>query len=406
MKRFLAIMLLTASVLLPLQAQKNSSTLKKDLAQAKSYLKAGNNLEKAEQLMQKHLADSANRQNERLWLTMFEALKKQYEQGNMKLYLKQKYDTAALFNITKRMFSVLESFDSIDARPDDQGVVKPQYRKRHSEFLNTHRSNLYNGGVYFIGKQKFAEAYSFFDMYLDCAWQPLLSSFDYNNTDSRMPEAAYWAVYCGYKMQDAKATLHHTYLALKDTAHYCMMLQYLAETYKLEKDSTRYEATLREGFDKYPAFQFFFLRLVEHYVGRAQWDSVLGTANRALDNDSTSVVYQLVRSTALLNLKQYEECIATSDQLIAANDSLAEAWYNAGMSCYNLAINLENNSKPTAKQKKQRTAAYDRARHYLEQFRKLAPDDIDRWALPLYNIYLNLNMGKEFEEIDGIIKGR
>ena len=27
----------------------------------------------------------------------------------------------------------------------------------------------------------------------------------------------------------------------------------------------------------------------------------------------------------------------------------------------------------------------------------------DKWGTPLYTIYLNLNMGKEFEEIDRII---
>ncbi|MBR5440139.1 MAG: hypothetical protein IKV37_01055, partial [Prevotella sp.] len=44
---------------------KKKTVLKKDIAQAKAYLKAGNNLEKAEQLMLKHLQDSANRKNER-----------------------------------------------------------------------------------------------------------------------------------------------------------------------------------------------------------------------------------------------------------------------------------------------------------------------------------------------------
>ena len=27
----------------------------------------------------------------------------------------------------------------------------------------------------------------------------------------------------------------------------------------------------------------------------------------------------------------------------------------------------------------------------------------DQWALPLYTIYLNLNMGKEFDEIDKLL---
>ena len=34
----------------------------------------------------------------------------------------------------------------------------------------------------------------------------------------------------------------------------------------------------------------------------------------------------------------------------------------------------------------------------------MRPDDKDRWAAALYNIYLNLNMGKEFEEIDKMLR--
>ena len=41
---------------------------------------------------------------------------------------------------------------------------------------------------------------------------------------------------------------------------------------------------------------------------------------------------------------------------------------------------------------------------YFQTFRKLAPDMENRWAVPLYTIYLNLNMGKEFEEIDKILR--
>ena len=36
----------------------------------------------------------------------------------------------------------------------------------------------------------------------------------------------------------------------------------------------------------------------------------------------------------------------------------------------------------------------------METFRKLAPEQQTKWVPALYAIYLNLNMGREFEEID------
>ena len=58
---------------------------KKDIAQAREFVKKGNNLPTAEQLMSNLLKDSANRRNDKIWLTLFDAQKKQYEQGNEKL---------------------------------------------------------------------------------------------------------------------------------------------------------------------------------------------------------------------------------------------------------------------------------------------------------------------------------
>lgn len=76
---------------------------KKEISQAKEYIKKGTNLEQAENSMLTLLKDSTNLQNEKIWLTLFEAQRKQYEQGNEKLYLKQDYDTAKLFLSVKNV---------------------------------------------------------------------------------------------------------------------------------------------------------------------------------------------------------------------------------------------------------------------------------------------------------------
>ena len=81
-----------------------------------------------------------------------DAVRMQYEQGNEKLYLKQKSDTAALFLTCQRMFLVYEGMDSVDAMPDDKGRVKLKYRKRNSEYLDGLRRNLYNGAIEMLEK--------------------------------------------------------------------------------------------------------------------------------------------------------------------------------------------------------------------------------------------------------------
>lgn len=377
---------------------------KKEISLAKDNIKKGTNLEQAESSMANLLKDSANRNNEKIWLTLYEAQKKQYEQGNEKLYLKQDYDTAKLFLSVKKMFQTLEGLDSVDAQTDKKGRVKLVYRKKHAAMLDVHRRNLYNGGAYFVNKQNFKEAYNFFDMYLNCSIQPLFTGYKYGETDKNMPSAAYWAVYCGYKLQDPKATFHYAYWALKDTVHYQYMLQYLAETYKMEKDTMRYVSVLEEGFKKYPRFPFFFPRLIEYYTKNEQYDAALSLCDKALQVNDSSNLFKFTKSSVLLSLKRYKECIDLCDSVIAKDSTFLGAYLNAGLSYFNQAVEADKALKQTDKQKKEIIQLYKKALPYLEKYRKMVPDEKRLWGLPLYTIYLNLNMGKEFDEIDKLLK--
>nr|WP_315347159.1 hypothetical protein [Hoylesella enoeca] len=397
MRKLLAVIVMTFSVF-------GVCAQKKEIAIAKDWVKKGTNLVKAEQMMTGLLGDSVNRANVKIWTVLFDAIKKQYDQGNERLYLRQPYDTAELFVLGKKMFTTLEGLDSLDAKPDRKGRIRPKMRDKHAELLNGYRANLFNGGMFFINRHDYGAAYDFFHTYLNCANQPLFVRYRYAETDRQMPQAAYWAVYCGYKLKNPKATLRHTYLALKDTAHYNYMLQYLAETYRIEKDTARYVEMLTEGFEKYPKFPFFFPRLITYYSEKGEMEEAMKVADRALAVDSTSVIFRFAKSSLLLNVGHYAECIRLCDELIAVNDSLADAYLNAGLAYFNQGIELDKSTAASSKRRQAVQAYYRQALPYLQKYRALAPDQRNKWGIPLYTIYLNLNMGKEFDEIDRMMK--
>lgn len=381
-----------------------ASAQKKEIQTAKDQVKAGKNLDQAAASMKKLLADSANRTNRKIWTIYFDAVRKQYEQGNEKLYLKQKYDTAQLFNYTRQLFEVAFQYDSVETAPDRKGRRDFEFRKGHSEYLAHIRSNLYNGGIWFLNKKKYPDAYKFFDCYIECASQPMFKQRNYGEKDKHLPTAAYYAVYSGYKMKDPKATLHHSYEALKDTVHYNYMLQYLAETYMLEKDTARYVASLKEGFKRVPTFPYFFPRLVEHYVVRNQLDSAMMVVNEALTVVPDSDVYLAAKSNLLLEQGKLQECIEVSKKVIEVNQKLGDPYYNAGICYFNLAVEQDKNSHNSRKVKEQVEENYKKALPYLVKYREMEPKEQGKWAFPLYTIYLNLNMGKEFDEIDKVMK--
>ena len=375
---------------------------KKEISQAQTIVKSGKNLAQAEQQMRKLLKDSINQKNIKVWVILTEAVRGQYLAGNERMYLRQQQDTAALFKLALKMFGDYQSLDSVDALPDKKGRVHLKYRNSNSAFLNIYRPNLYNGGVYFLRKQNYKEAFSMIDAFLDCQRQPLVESYHYER-DTLNRTAAFWTVLCGYQTGDHEMALKYKDLALQDTLHLESCFQYLAEIYKQQGDKPNYEWSLVKGFECNPSSSYFFPRLIDYYNTSNQTERAMTIVNDALQTNDSSELFLFAKSNLLLNQGDYDECIAICDTLIARNDTLADAYYNAGVAYVNKAFLLEK-GKVDIKQRREIRQLYQKALPYMERYRALAPLEKNKWAAALYNIYLKLNMGKQFEEIDQMLR--
>lgn len=376
---------------------------KKEIAQARTYIKSGKNLDKAEQSMRKLLLDSANVRNIRIYTTLAEIVRKQYEQVNEKVYLKQPYDTAVFFNTAKKLFDTYYKLDSALINYGVKPDANERIRERNSEYLNTYRINLYNGGLYWLRKNDFKKSKAMLDSYLDCHNQPLFSSLNLAESDSIAPLAASRNLYCGYRMQNTSVVMHNKEYALKDTVMLERTLQYLAETYSLMKDTEGYVSTLTEGIEHFPRSNYFFTHLIDYYSKASDYEQALKVADNALALDSCETLYLYAKSNILLNIGKNDDCIALCEKIISLNDSMPEAYYNAGVAYINKAFAMEK-VRANNKKRQQIKNNYSMSLKYMEKYRAMRPEDKDRWAAALYNIYLKLNMGKEFEEIDKMLR--
>lgn len=392
-------MRLVSLLLLSLAIALSASAQRKEIGQVRTILKSGKNGAQAEQILTRLLKDSTNHVNKRIYELWYDAVAMQYAAANERLYLKQKQDTADFFQLTQRMFNVAWSLDSLDMLPDKRGRVKPELRQQHAEQLDGYRSNLFFGGTYHTRKGDYKRAYSLLETYIDCARQPLFTDYRLDSTDTRLPEAAYWATYSAYRMEDPVLTLRYRQLALRDTSKSEYTLQYIAEARRWLKDDSLYVETLKLGFSRHPQSPYFFPRLVDHYTLYHQYDQALATADSLLAVAPANQLALYAKSNALLSLERYGESIRVSDSLIAVNDSMPGAYYNAGMAYLNIALKLN-----PRKDKKQLKSIYQKAQHYMERYRQLAPDQKQQWGPALYRIYLNLNMGRQFDEIDRLLQ--
>lgn len=377
---------------------------KKELSQARTYIKSGKDYDKAEKLMTDLIAkDSVNRQNKKIYATWYESVLGQYQQINEKIYLHQKYDTATVYSLLNRMYRVAESLDSLDAMPDEKGRIKPEYRKSNADQLDKLRRNLYYGGTYNVRRNKFKEAFGFFETYIDAARQPLFTGYDYAKNDTSMATAAYWATLSGYRMKDAENTLRYSSLALTDESKAVYVRQYICEAYLWQNNDNAYLKALEDGFEHHPEYAYFFPRLGDYYNKHGQIDKTLRLSNEALAKYPDQSLFLLAKSVALLELDHYDECIDVSNKLISKDPELPEPYFNIATCYLNQALELEKKNEPRLYRQKL-TDLYSKARPQMEQYRKLAPKDQKRWAPALYRVYLNLNMGQQFEEIDRLMR--
>lgn len=377
-----------------------ASAQRRQLQEARIYIKSGKNFDKAEKLMTDLLKDSANHNNKRIYDYWWQSVQKQYDQANERFYMKQKQDTAQFFSLVRKLFSIAFALDSVDARPDKKGRVDIELRKTVARDMIGYLPNLFFGGAYQVRKNDFKKAYDYFETYIDCQRQPLFTGYDLTvENNPRMAEAAYWATYSGYRQHSPVLTLRYRNLALRDSSRRERTMQYVAESWRELKDDSMYVATLTQGFREFPKSVYFFPRLMDSYTQKRQMDKALETVEYALEADSLNELYLYAKSNVLIQQEKYKESLKYSEKIIALNDSMAEAYFNAGTAYLNIALNMNSQQ-----QKKQIRKMYQKAMPYMEKYRKLAPGEKQKWAPALYRIYFNLNMGKQFDEIDRLLK--
>ena len=375
---------------------------KKEISQAREYIKSGENLDQAASLMEGLInKDTLNRKNPKIYLTWFDAVEKQYEAGNQKLYLKQAFDTTLLYQYTKTMFDIVCQLDSI-VMGDDKIKADRKKRGKYAETLDRYRRNLYVGGVHHLRHDDFKQAFIYFDTYIASASKPLFAQYDYNANDRRMTDAAFWATCCANRMGDPHLAFRYGKRAeeVADTTKKLLVMRWEAEAALQSGDTLQYVGHLRRGFRMDPRYKFNFPRLMDYYTDHHRPDSALRLADDALRVAPNDPLFLYAKSTLLLNMGRNDECIQVTSRLIALCDTMALPYFNIGTAVLNKIVTLEEDPMADKEEIRQ---YYKEALPYMRRFRQMEPREQDKWAPALYRIYFNLNMGSEFEEIDRLI---
>ena len=127
------------------------AALRKEYKNLKTYIKTANYGKGREQIA-KGLADSTLNNDPYFYELAIALETKANDAENMKLYLKQNYDTASFFNTGSKIveYSLLQ--DSLQAIENPTTIAAK--RKKKVAKLIPHYQNLYNGGIFFVKRKQ------------------------------------------------------------------------------------------------------------------------------------------------------------------------------------------------------------------------------------------------------------
>lgn len=331
---------------------------------------------------------------------------------NMKAYLRQKYDTAAYFNSLLSASKYALMCDSADIRPNVKGKVKSRYRSKNRELLLRHRPNIYAGGRFYLRKNDYAKALPFFRMYVDMVEEALLQDEKDVQSDTLLARSCFYATVASYNNKQPDVVLCYIDRAMEGVDEELKpdMQEYKVRCLLALGDTVQWWEALREGCRAYPRHDYFFTQIME-YVDEAQkYQLGLDIADSMLVHVQDIPLYWYAKSVMYLRMGKNDECVAMSDSVISRAPDHVEAWRNMGVCLLNDAMEYDKKacfdlSNPRCREDRIRLQRfYTRARKPFERLRELLPERKDIWAAPLYRIYLNLNMGKEFDEMEKILK--
>ncbi len=330
------------------------------------------------------------------------------DQENLKLYLKQKYDTLTFFSTILEMHRYTLKCDSVE-RALGKGF---KYRGKGRGKLLAFRTNLLNGGKYLLKNGKNADAFPYFDMYLRVPREPMMAKDSTQLlADTLLTHAAFLATLAAYRYNSPTDALKHIDLAISgaDTLMKMSLTEHKANCLQMTGDSAGWFATLISGVRQYPKHDYFYLHLIDYYNAKGLYDAGIFLSDSIMKALGDRSVYWFGKSQMFLGKAEYDSCVVCSDRVIALDSTFVDAYYNKGVAYLNEAIILSKAmdrdvTSTTGKRDRARLRGlYQYAREPIEKVRELAPDDKQRWGRLLYAIYLNLNLGEEFAEIEQIL---
>jgi len=180
---------------------------------------------------------------------------------------------------------------------------------------------------------------------------------------------------------------------------------YYADCYKSKGDTSKYVATLKEGFEKYPDNQTLLGTLINYYLLEADdTDEAFKYLKLARENEPDNPSFYNAEGHLYDKTGNKEKAKEMYEKAIEIDPEFFEAYYNLGVLYFNEGVELTEEANKITDNKKYLEAkekADDKFREslpYIEKSHELRPDD-EGIMSTLRTLYYRLKMNEKYQEI-------
>ena len=333
---------------------------------------------------------------------------------NRKIYLNSKPDTVSFFNYMYELYVTGLQCDSVEqhamaAREAEGKKAQQKLRSGVGQTLLPYRKNLLNAGKYYYTKKSYADAFRFFDMYVQTKSADVFQDTKGNSLvadpDDEV-DVSVLSVLSAYASSNYSGVTSYLTESLKDENLRPQMLEIGVKTYAALTDTTKAVQLLEQGFEAYPEVEYFYVTLVKHYNERGLYEQALQKVQRMTSLKPQQRDYWYVAGTELVLLDRYDEALQSFQQCIDIKADDAEAWASMGsIQLHQAHVAYENFNLPKSdpsynKQKNAITQLYRQACNAFEQSRKFDEANTPLWLEGLRETYFKLNRGKALKGLE------
>ena len=193
----------------------------------------------AEKLINEALNNAETKDNAETWDVAGFIQKRINEKEMENAYLRKPYDTLKVYNSALNMCKYYFKCDELAQIPNEKGKIKNKFRRSNSAAILAARPNLINGGIQFFNLDKNKEALDFFATYVDIAINPMFEKENLLQTDTVLPQIAYYASLAAAKMEDYPSVLKYAPYAKEDKEVGKYAMEFISTALKAQGDTVK-----------------------------------------------------------------------------------------------------------------------------------------------------------------------